>query len=205
MNAKRKSVGREIEFWFDFGSNYSYLSVMRIEALAEGSGVTVLWRPFLLAPIFKSFGWDNSPFVLQKAKGVYVWRDMQRQCRKYGLPWTQPSVFPRRALLPLRLALLGANEPWIDEFCRRTMLQNFAQDRDIDRREAVTATLDQLGLPAETLLREAEAESNKQRLRDQTQAAMDRGIFGAPTFLARGEMYWGNDRLDDALEAASID
>ncbi|WP_266160873.1 DsbA family protein, partial [Dyella silvatica] len=65
-----------IEFWFEFGSNYSYLSLMRIEALAAEHGVALAWRPFLLGPIFKSFGWDSSPFVLQQAKGAYVWHDM---------------------------------------------------------------------------------------------------------------------------------
>ncbi|MDM5181206.1 DsbA family protein, partial [Massilia sp. DJPM01] len=72
----------QLAFWFDFGSNYSYLSTMRIEALAAAQGVRVLWKPFLLGPVFKSFGWNTSPFVLQKEKGAYVWRDMQRQCDK---------------------------------------------------------------------------------------------------------------------------
>ena len=62
-----------VEFWFDFGSNYSYLSAMRIEAAAARLGVRVLWRPFLLGPIFRSFGWNSSPFVLQEAKGQYMW------------------------------------------------------------------------------------------------------------------------------------
>src|SRR5262245_52395838 len=63
----------EIELWFEFGSNYSYLSVMRIEEAASAHGVRVVWRPFLLGPIFKSFGWETSPFVAQKEKGAYVW------------------------------------------------------------------------------------------------------------------------------------
>jgi 2-hydroxychromene-2-carboxylate isomerase len=99
---------REIELWFEFGSNYSYLSVMRIEALASTARLDILWHPFLLGPIFKSFGWETSPFVLQPAKGAYVWKDMQRQCHKYGLAWTRPSVVPRPALLPARVAPLDA-------------------------------------------------------------------------------------------------
>ncbi len=106
----------EIEVWFEFGSNYSYLSVMRIEEAAARRGVKVLWQPFLLGPIFKSFGWDNSPFVLQKEKGAYMWQDMVRQCRKYGVPWTRPSAFPRLGVLPLRVALVGLEEPWVGEF-----------------------------------------------------------------------------------------
>ena len=110
MNA---SMSPTLDFWFEFGSNYSYLSVMRIEAEAAARGVRIHWRPFLLGPIFRALGFDNSPFVLQKEKGAYVWKDMERQCRKYGIALTRPSVFPRAALLAMRVALLGAEREWI--------------------------------------------------------------------------------------------
>lgn len=190
-----------IECWFEFGSNYSYLSVMRIEQEAGRRGVPVVWRPFLLGPIFKSQGWENSPFVLQQAKGAYVWRDMPRQCRKYGLDWRQPSQFPRRALLPMRVALLGEDQPWMAAYCRRIMRMNFAEDREIDNPEAVGEALMELGVPVEALLREAGSDETKRRLRERTAEAQGRGIFGAPTFFVGGEMYWGNDRLDEALDA----
>ena len=89
------------------------------------------WKPFLLGPIFKEQGWDNSPFVLQKNKGDYVWLDMPRECAKYDLPWRQPSEFPRRSLLAARVALLGEHQPWMAEFCARVMLANFEHDEDI--------------------------------------------------------------------------
>ena len=192
-----------IEFWFDFGSNYSYLSTMRIEALAERHGVRVLWKPFLLGPVFKSFGWTSSPFVLQKEKGLYVWRDMQRLCDKYGLPWKQPSSFPRRALLPLRVALLGAQQPWIGEYCRRIMQVNFAEDRDIDAAPPVAQVLGALGLDAAAIIAAAQSEDNKRALREQGDDAVRRGIFGAPMFFVGDEMFWGNDRLEDAMQFAS--
>ena len=191
-----------IEFWFEFGSNYSYLSVMRIEALAASKGVPIRWRPFLLGAIFKSFGWTSSPFVLQKAKGEYVWHDMLRQCRKYDLPWVKPSVFPRLSLLSMRVAMVGAEEPWIGDYCKQIMLMNFARDREIDTPEAVSEVLQQLGLPAEDILAKARSEDNKLRLRAQTEEAQARGIFGAPTFFVGSEMFWGDDRLDDALALA---
>jgi len=194
---------REIELWFEFGSNYSYLSVMRIEDAAARHGVKVAWKPFLLGPIFKSFGWDTSPFLSQKEKGEYMWKDMVRQCRKYGVPWRRPSVFPRIALLPMRVALLGAGEPWMGEYCRRIMLCNFSEDRDINSEAVVSEVLAQLGLPAAGLVRDAQTEQNKLKLRAQTETARTRGVFGAPTFFVRGEMFWGNDRLDDALAFAA--
>ena len=196
-------IGGEIAFWFEFGSNYSYLSVMRIENAAVKHGVKVIWKPFLLGPIFKSFGWNTSPFVLQKEKGEYMWNDMVRQCRKYDLPWTRPTTFPRSAVLPLRVALIGAEQPWMGEYCKRIMLNNFAKDRDINSQETVGEVLAQLGLPAAEIINNAQAEQNKLRLREQTEAAKARGIFGAPTFFVRGEMFWGNDRLDDALAFAA--
>ncbi|MBL8397831.1 MAG: 2-hydroxychromene-2-carboxylate isomerase [Candidatus Accumulibacter sp.] len=191
-----------LDFWYEFGSNYSYLSVMRIESLAAARGVTVRWRPFLLGPIFREFGWSTSPFVLQKEKGAYVWRDMARLCRKYHLPWRQPTVFPRPAVLPLRVALLGADRPWIGEFSRRIMQRNFVDDREIDTPDAVSDALRALALPAEAILAEAQAVDHKPRLRRQTEEARALGIFGAPTFFVADEMFWGNDRLDDALDFA---
>jgi len=192
-----------IEFWFEFGSNYSYLSVMRIENAARENAVPIIWKPFLLGPIFRAMGMANSPFVLQKEKGAYVWRDMKRQCRKYGLQWRQPSTFPRLGVVPSRVALIGADQPWIGAFCRRVMELNFVLDQDINQADRLAPILKELGLSAGTILDQPQAEPMKQRLRDQTEQARCRGIFGAPTFFVGTEMFWGNDRLDDAPLFAS--
>ncbi|MFZ6654476.1 2-hydroxychromene-2-carboxylate isomerase [Undibacterium sp. TJN19] len=188
-----------IDFWFEFGSNYSYLSVMRIEQDAARAGVRIRWQPFLLGPLFQSFGWKTSPFILQKEKGEYAWKDMERQCRKYQIPWRKPSNFPRSGILALRVALLGVDVPWMAAYCRRVMQLNFAEDRDFDRRDVLFKVLDDLGLPASDLLDQAVTDDNKQKLRAQTETAFAKGIFGAPTFFVGDEMFWGNDRLDDAL------
>lgn len=191
-----------IEFWFEFGSNYSYLSAMRIEALARRASVPLHWKPFLLGPIFRELGWQSSPFAEQKEKGEYVWRDMARRAAKYGIPFTRPSAFPRRALLPMRVALLGAQQAWMGEYCRRIMLRNWSEDADIDAAGTVLAALEGLVAEPEAVLREAEGEANKAALRAQTAAARMLGIFGAPTFIVQGELFWGDDRLEDALEFA---
>lgn len=193
----------EIEFWFEFGSPYSYLSVMRIEAAARQRGVRIVWKPFLLGPIFRALGMETSPFLLQKEKGAYVWQDLARQCRKYGLDWVRPSTFPRLGVLPARIALLAAEEPWVGAFCRRVMALNFVRDEDINQADRLEPILAELGLPATALLRAAQDEPSKARLREQTEAARARGIFGAPIFFVGTEMFWGNDRLDDALLSAS--
>jgi 2-hydroxychromene-2-carboxylate isomerase len=187
----------EIEFWFEFGSNYSYLSVMRIEDEVRKHGVRVVWKPFLLGPILQSFG--AHPFS-RNDKEAYVQKDMARLCRKYGLsPWVKPSVFPRLGVLPLRIVLLAAEQPWIFAFCRKVMELNFAKDQDINQPASIAPILTELGLTPETILEQAQSEKIKAGLREQTDAARAKGIFGAPTFFAGGEMFWGNDRLDDAL------
>jgi len=189
----------EIACWFDFASNYSYLSVLR---LARQKDVIVQWKPFLLGPIFKEQGWDNSPFVLQKDKGDYVWRDMPRECEKYALPWRRPSEFPRRSLLAARVALLGEHQPWMAAFCTRVMLANFEHDEDIGDDQVIGAILASIGLDAADLLAAAQSDDNKARLRARNHEASALRIFGAPTFFVGAEMYWGNDRLDDALTLA---
>ncbi len=191
-----------IEVWFDFASHYSYLAVMRVEDAALALGVTVRWKPVLLGPIFRSLGWQSSPFVEQKAKGEYAWRDIERQCRKHGLELSRPSVFPRPSLTPLRVALAGADEPWIGDFCREVMRMNFARDLDIDSVDAMSGALGRLGLPVQPIIARALSEENKLALRRQTEEARQRGLFGAPTFFVGDEMFWGNDRLDDALAHA---
>lgn len=196
-----------IEFWFDFGSNYSYLSMMRIRRLvgssSADSGLRVTLKPFMLGPIFKTLGWETSPFVLQAMKGNYVWQDMRRQCGKYGLRWQRPSVFPRNALLAARVALLGEGQPWAMDFCERVMLANFADDREIGDSAVIAAILERLGVDSEAVIAAAGTEACKAALRARTAEAQARGIFGAPMFFVGDEMFWGNDRLEDALTHAT--
>jgi 2-hydroxychromene-2-carboxylate isomerase len=188
-----------LEFWLDFGSNYSYIAAMRIEALANIAGAEIRWRPFLLGPIFASFGWASSPFVLQKEKGEYVARDMARTCGKYGIPWTAPTTFPRNAVYPMRVAAAHEDAPWVPEYCRQFMTMNFAQDREINSLELVTEVLRSLGEDADKIVSVAQSDAGKARLRARGEEAQRRRMFGAPMFFAGQEMFWGNDRLEDAL------
>lgn len=193
----------ELEFWFDFGSNYSYLTAMRIEPLAERAGVKVLWRPFMLGPIFQGLGWSSSPFVLQKEKGEYVWRDMERLAHKYGVGWRRPTTFPRAAVYPLRVAAAHQDAPWVPPFCKAIFSLNFVQDQDIHDNATCARVLDSLGQAGAELVDAAQTGANKARLRLQSEEAQRRGIFGAPMLFAGPEMFWGNDRLEDAIEFAA--
>src|SRR5712691_11198997 len=169
-----------LEFWFEFGSNYSYLSAMRIQELAKKADVQIAWRPFLLGAIFRDFGWTTSPFVLQAEKGRYIWKDMERQALKYALNFRKPSVFPRNSLLPMRVAVLASNQPWIADFCKAVMRQNFVEDVDISDPTNVKLALAGLVPEPDDLLAAAQTDENKLRLRNQTTEAKNRGVFGAP-------------------------
>ena len=146
---------------------------------------------------------EHLPFLLQAEKGAYTWRDIERLCQKYQIPWRRPSEFPRRALLPTRIALLGASEPWIGAFCRRVMHLNFAEDLPIDSAEVMLEVLSTLTPRPAELITAAQSDDTKTRLRTQTDIARSRGIFGAPMFFAGHEMFWGNDRLEDAVALAA--
>ena len=195
-------MSASIDFWFEFASTYSYLAVSRVEQAALGAGVLVAWRPFLLGPIFKAQGWNDSPFNVYPVKGRYMWRDMERLCTRYGLPLVRPSQFPRNGLLAARVTLAGGDAGWVPAFVRRAYRANFADDRDIGDAAVLSELLRDVGADATAVLAEAGSEGVKARLRANTDEAQRLGIFGAPSFVTRGELFWGNDRLEDALEWA---
>lgn len=188
-----------VDFWFEFGSTYSYPAALRVENEARHRGIAVRWRPFLLGPIFKSQGWMDSPFNIYPAKGRYMWRDMERLCEAQGVELKRPSVFPRNGLLAARLAADSEDEPWIGDFVRGIYRANFAEDLEISDPAVVTSVLESIGQPG-SLLDRAILQPAKAKLRARTEEAISLGIFGAPSFVAGSEMFWGNDRLEAALD-----
>jgi len=192
-----------LEFWFEFASTYSYPAAARVEAAASDAGVALAWRPFLLGPIFRAQGWNDSPFNLQPVKGRYMWRDLERICAGLELPFRRPTAFPRNGLLAARVACRFADEPWCPAFVRAVYRANFAEDRDIAEPSVVASCLAAIGQSPNDCLAEANGDANKERLRAQTERAIALGIFGAPSFVVGDELFWGNDRLEAALACAS--
>jgi 2-hydroxychromene-2-carboxylate isomerase len=189
----------EIDFWYEFASTYSYLAAMRAEPMARAAGVGLRWRPFLLGPIFAAQGWNNSPFNIYPAKGRYMWRDMERLCAERGLAFRRPDPFPQNTLLAPRLAWAVPDDRRAD-FSRSVYLAEFAEGRDISDARLLASLLSELGLPADALLARAKSDEVKTRLRAETEAAQAAGVFGAPAFVtADGELFWGDDRLEQAL------
>jgi 2-hydroxychromene-2-carboxylate isomerase len=192
-----------IDFWFEFGSTYSYPAAMRVEELAGRYDVGINWRPFLLGVIFREQGLTDSPFNLHEAKGRYMWRDLERTCEALDIPFRRPSRFPRNGLLAARVACCFDKEPWLPDFVRAVYRANFAEDADIADVDVISAYIAGTGESAEDVLEQAQSPESKKKLREQTDEAMRTGIFGAPSMVAGDELFWGNDRLEDAMEWAS--
>lgn len=193
-----------VEFWYEFASTYSYLSAMRIETIASDHDVAIAWRPFLLGPIFKKQGWDTSPFNLHPAKGRYMWQDMERQCERYGLPFKMPSPFPQHSLLAARMAYCGRQQSWIGAFTRAVYIAEFGQGLDISDESLMANLLLETGAPVEQVLEGARSSETKIGLRAAVTEAEQLGIFGAPSFvLGNGTLFWGDDRMEQALETAA--
>ena len=190
----------EIDFWYEFASTYSYPTAMRIERLAADDGIAVRWRPFLLGPIFKAYGWNDSPFNIYKTKGTYMWRDLERVCEADGLVLTLPPVrFPQNGLKAARLALAGDGQGWTPDFTRAVFTANYAEQKDISDEATLRAILLSLDVDADAALTAAESPEVKEALKAQTAEAQARGLFGAPSFTVGDELFWGNDRLEAAL------
>lgn len=194
----------KLTFWFDFASTYSYLAAMRIQALATGERVEIIWRPFLLGPIFKSQGFQTSPFNVFEAKGKHAWRDLERQANYYGLPaFTKPEPFPQNGLIAARIATHKSTEPWVVDFIKAIFSAQFTQSASITD-ELIISLLSDLDQDGEHLLNQAKTDQFvKDKLRQATEQAQALGLFGAPSFLTEdGELFWGNDRLEQALDWA---
>lgn len=188
-----------MQLWFDFASTYSYVAVLRVSALppeARPAG-GIEWKPFLLGPLFnEQSGLRDSPFNVFPVRGRYMWRDLERLCAKHGFPWRKPGVFPRHSVLAARVACALERDPLLPEFVRAAFLANFAEDRDISDPAVLASLLPGLG----EAVQRATSPEVKARLRENTDEARRLGLFGAPSFIVGGELFFGQDRLDDALE-----
>lgn len=198
--ATPSSPNRAIEFWFDFASTYSYLTAMRIEGLTRERGLQVAWKPFLLGPIFAAQGWMSSPFNLYPAKGRYMVRDLERMCRARGLAFHMPDPFPQHSVAAARLALVGLEHTWGPAICKAIFHAQFADGRNISEPTTLLHCVDTIGVLNSSCIDLAAGEAIRSRLRSNTQTAQMYHIFGAPTMrTADGELFWGDDRLEQAV------
>ncbi|MEM7327323.1 MAG: 2-hydroxychromene-2-carboxylate isomerase [Pseudomonadota bacterium] len=188
-----------VEIWFEFASTYSYLTVSRAETACHQAKVDFEWKPFLLGPVFQAKGLDTSPFVLDPIKGAYMWRDVARRAAGFGLPFQQPPHFPMNGLYAARLMIAALGEPWCGDFARAVFQAQFARGEDISKPETLAAALQACGVAPAPWFDAAQSEAVKASLRQSTAEAQAYGLFGAPSFRVQGELFWGDDRLEDAI------
>jgi 2-hydroxychromene-2-carboxylate isomerase len=192
-----------LDFWFDFSSVYSFLSAMRIAQLAKDAGVEVNWKPFLLGPIFAASGMKDSPFNLFPVKGQHMIRDVKRSADEIGVGFQWPDKFPQSSVLAARVSLVGFKHSWGEDFSRAVFHAEYAENKNISEQSVIADILTRLKVPVEPTFAAAQADDVKGQLRDLTAEAQKRGFFGAPTFTTKsGELFWGNDRLEQALRYA---
>lgn len=189
-----------VVFWYEFASTYSYLSAMRIEDAGKRAGVAIDWRPFLLGPIFKANGWTTSPFNLYPAKGRYMVGDIARIARSRGLSFRMPATFPANGLKSARLAIAAERFGATPVFTRAVFEAQFALGRDISSDEVLADCLTAAGLDPAEMWALSSDEAVKSALKRNTEEAQALGIFGAPSFTTEDdELFWGDDRLDQAI------
>jgi 2-hydroxychromene-2-carboxylate isomerase len=192
--------GKPIEFWFDFSSPYGYLASYRIDAIGEEFGRDVLWRPYLLGVVFKSTG--QGPLVQQPLRGPYHLRDMERSARKMKVPMRLPEGFPMATIAASRAFywLEARDRRKARDLAKALYRAAFAQGRNISTPEVVAEVGAELGIDREELQAGMADPAVKERLRQETDGAVARDIFGSPFVIVDGEPFWGNDRLDDVRE-----
>ncbi len=193
---------RTIEFYYDFGSPASYIAHCRLKGLAARTGASVVPIPMLLGAVFKATG--NASPVACPSKGRYVGMDLMRFAARDGVPFAMNPHFPINTTVLMRLATALRDDP------RYARYVDFAFDamwhfpRDLSASDEVVAMLTNAGFDAVAILALAETQPVKDALRATTDAAIERGVFGAPTFFVDGAMWFGQDRLD-WVEAAVAD
>jgi 2-hydroxychromene-2-carboxylate isomerase len=165
--------------------------------------VSLVWRPFLLGPIFFAQGWRDSPFNVYPAKGRYMWRDLERTCAAMGVPLKRPEPFPQPSLLAARVAL-ALEDPERSDFSRRVFAAEFGQGLPIGDRSTLSALLEECGVEPIATFERAQGHAIKAQLKAECARAAEIGIFGAPCLVtADGEVFWGNDRLEQGLDWAA--
>lgn len=189
-------MGTDIDFYFDFSSAYSYVGQHRIRKLVEDHDVTVHWKPIALGAILKALG--HMPPTPDSAKGAYIWRDVERSAAEWGLPCNWPKPFPFNSIPAARVfyLLAGKDEDVAQRWAVAVFETAYGQGRDCSDPAVLVDVAGTLGLDTEGLMEGTADDAIKQRLKDVTAEASDRGVFGTPAYYLDGELYWGADRVD---------
>ncbi|MEY4884165.1 MAG: hypothetical protein RIS34_2019 [Pseudomonadota bacterium] len=192
---------RTVDFYFDFGSPAAYLACTQLPALCAETGATVSWKPMLLGGVFQATG-NHSPATLA-VKGDYIFKDFARFARRYRVPFNNNPHFPINTLMLMRAAvgLQMRDDPRFDDYVQAMFKAIWVDAKNMNDAATVGAVLQAADFDAMAMLALTQEPAVKDQLKAGTQAAVARGIFGAPTFFVGDQMFWGQDRLDFVREA----
>jgi 2-hydroxychromene-2-carboxylate isomerase len=196
------STAETIDFFYDFSSPYTYLASTQIERVAREHGAQVRWRPMVLGALFKTIGTPIVPVeTFSEPKRRYVSRDLVHWADHWQVPFHWPSRFPMRTVASLRL-MCAIDTAHAAALAHAIFRAFWVDDQDISDLSVLQALVAKVGAPADALAR-IETPEIKQALITATDAAVRAGVCGAPSFVVRGHLFWGQDRLD--LVARTLD
>ena len=192
---------KKIEFWYSIGSTYTYLSTQRLTEIANKKNIEFEWCPFSVRS--RMIEMENVPFMAEKKRDKidYMWRDVQRRANFYGFDAKVPVPYPLKEFdLANKVAIFGKDQGWIKEYTILTYKKWFLEHLEPGSEPNLTSTLREIGLEPDKIINLAQADDIEQKYLKNTEMAKNKGIFGSPSFIVENEVFWGDDRCEDAIK-----
>ena len=192
---------KSIDFWFSIGSTYTYLSVTRLDSISKSENVIFNWIPFSVRKIMMEM--DNIPFTppSKKIKSDYMWRDIERRAQFYGLSPKLPAPYPLTQFdLANKIAILGMNEGWGINYVKNTYQRWFEERKEPATEPNLSEIMEDMNLNKDEVLKKVNSPEIEAIYQKNTSNAFQSGVFGSPTFIYEGEVFWGDDRLEDCIK-----
>ena len=188
-----------IDFFFSIGSTYTYLSVTRILEVEKKNQVKFTWKPFSVRAIMKEM--NNIPFPKDKLNKVnYMWRDIERRAEGYGFFAKTPVPYPLSEFdLANQIAILGLEKGWGIDYVRLTYKKWFQEGKEPAIGPSITEVCRELNIDKDEIISQANSKEIINNYNLNTNSARDNKIFGSPSFIVKNEIFWGDDRMEDAI------
>tara|TARA_A200000159_G_scaffold134302_1_gene132836 strand:+ start:73 stop:663 length:591 start_codon:yes stop_codon:yes gene_type:complete len=193
---------KNIDFYFSIGSTYTYLTVTRILDVEKKHQIKFNWKPFSVRVIMKEM--DNIPFPKDKINKVnYMWRDIERRAEGYGFFAKTPVPYPLSEFdLANQIAILGLDKGWGTDYIRLTYKKWFQEGKEPAIDPSISEICKELGLNKDEIISEAKSEIFEKKYISNTDSARKKKVFGSPSFIVENEIFWGDDRMEDAINWA---
>ena len=192
---------KKIEFWYSIGSTYTYLSTQRLAQVEAENDVVFEWSAFSVRS--RMIEMENVPFMAEKKRDKidYMWRDVQRRANFYGFDAKVPAPYPLKEFdLANKVAILGKDQGWIKEYTILTYKKWFLEHLEPGSDPNMSSTLKEIGLDSDGVIKQAQTDEIEQKYLKNTEMAKNKGIFGSPSFIVENEVFWGDDRCEDAIK-----